>query len=76
MKILLKELFKIKILQYCTQKMVKHFCQTKKRRSILSMFFYKMVAHITMRTYGLNEAFRFVESSWLHRKSRQIREKI
>ena len=29
-----------------------------------------MVAHFTMR---VNQAFRFVEGIWLHRKSRQIR---
>ena len=28
-----------------------------------------------MRTYGVNQVFRFVEGIWLHRKSRQIREK-
>ena len=28
-----------------------------------------------MRTYGVNEAFRFVEGIRLHRKSRQIRKK-
>ena len=27
----------------------------------------------TMRTYGVNQAFRFVEGIWLDRKSRQIR---
>ena len=32
-----------------------------------------MVADLTMRTYGENQAFRFVEGIWLHRKSRQIR---
>ena len=32
-----------------------------------------MVAHLTMRTHGANQAFRFVEGIWLHRKSRQIR---
>ena len=31
-----------------------------------------MVAHLTMCTYGVNEAFRFVECIWLYRKSRQI----
>ena len=30
-----------------------------------------MAAHYTMRTYGVNQAFRFVEGIWLHRKSRQ-----
>ena len=30
-----------------------------------------LVAHKTMRTYGVNQAFRF--GIWLHRKSRQIR---
>ena len=34
-----------------------------------------MVAHFTMRTYGVNQAFRFVEGIWLHRKCRQIRRK-
>ena len=32
-----------------------------------------MVAHFIMRTPGVNQAFRFVEGIWLHRKSRQIR---
>ena len=32
-----------------------------------------MVAHLTMRTHGVNQAYRFVEGIWLHRKSRQIR---
>ena len=31
-----------------------------------------MVAHLTMRTHGVNQALRFVEGIWLHRKSRQI----
>ena len=31
-----------------------------------------MVAHFTMRTYGVNQAFQFVEGIWLHQKSRQI----
>ena len=30
-----------------------------------------MVAHYTMRTYGVNQYFRFVEGIWLHRKSHQ-----
>mgnify|MGYP007015541833 CR=1 FL=1 len=34
-----------------------------------------MVSHLTMRIYGVNQAFRFVEGIWLHQKSRQIREK-
>ena len=32
-----------------------------------------MVAHFTMRTHGVKQAFRFVEGIWLHRKSHQIR---
>ena len=36
-------------------------------------FLYQMVAHFTMHTSGLNEAVRFVESIWFHRKSRQVR---
>ena len=32
-----------------------------------------MVAHFTIRTYGVNQEFRYVESVCLHRKSRQIR---
>ena len=32
-----------------------------------------MVAHLTMRTHGVNQGIRFVEGIWLHRKSRQIR---
>ena len=35
-----------------------------------------MVAHFTMRTHGVNQAFRFVEGIWLHRKSHEIRKKI
>ena len=35
-------------------------------------FLYKMVAHFIMPTYGVDQAFRFVASIWLHRKSRQI----
>ena len=32
-----------------------------------------MVAHFIICTHGVNQAFRFVEGIWLHRKSRQIR---
>ena len=32
-----------------------------------------MVAHFTMRTYGVNQEFRFDRGIWLHRKSHQIR---
>ena len=32
-----------------------------------------MVAHFTMRIYGVNQEFRFDEGIWLHRKSGQIR---
>ena len=32
-----------------------------------------MVADSTMRTYGVNQEYRFVGGIWLHRKSRQIR---
>ena len=31
-----------------------------------------MVAQNTVRTYGINHAFRFVEGIWLLRKSRKI----
>ena len=31
-----------------------------------------MVAQNTVRTYGVNQVFPFVEDIWLHRKSRQI----
>ena len=31
-----------------------------------------MVAHFTMRIYGVNQVFRFVEGIWLLRNSRQI----
>ena len=34
---------------------------------------YYMVAHLTMRTHGVNQAFQFVEGILLHRKSRHIR---
>ena len=36
-------------------------------------FLYYMVAHFTLRKYGVKQAFRFFEGIWLHRKSRQIR---
>ena len=36
-------------------------------------YIYRMVAQNTVRTYGVNQAFRFVEGTWLHRQSRQIR---
>ena len=32
-----------------------------------------MVAHFTIRAHGVNQAFRFVEGIWLHRKCHQIR---
>ena len=32
-----------------------------------------MVAQNTVRTYGVNQVFRFVKGIWLHRKSCQIR---
>ena len=32
-----------------------------------------MVAHLTMRTHGVNQAFRLGEGIWLHRKSNLIR---
>ena len=31
-----------------------------------------MVDHFTVRTYVVNQAFRFVEGIWLHQKGRQI----
>ena len=35
-----------------------------------------MVAQNTVRTYGINQIFRFVEGIWLHRKTRQTRRKF
>ena len=35
----------------------------------------KLDGHFTMRTYGVNQAFRFVEGIWVHRKRHQIRKK-
>ena len=32
-----------------------------------------MIPHFTMRTYGVNQKFRFVEGIWSHRKGHQIR---
>ena len=40
---------------------------------IVTWFLYYMVAHFTLRTYGLNQEFRFDEGIWLHQKSHQIR---
>ena len=42
---------------------------------VKTMVLYKIVAHFTISTYGVNQAFRFVEGFWLHRKGRQISEK-
>ena len=41
---------------------------------LYKIFVYSMVLLLdgSMRTYGVNQAFRFVEGIWLHRKSRQI----
>ena len=44
----------------------------RSHRAVADHGFY-MVAHFTMRTYGVNQAFRLVEGIWLHRNSRQIR---
>ena len=33
---------------------------------------FRLDAHFTLRTYGVNQVFRFVEGTWLHRKSLQI----
>ena len=35
-----------------------------------------MVTQSTVRTYGINQVFRFVIGIWLHRQIRQIRVKI
>ena len=35
--------------------------------------YYLMVAHLTVRTHGVNQAFRLVEGIWLYRTSHQIR---
>ena len=42
-------------------------------QQVTPWFLYHMVAHFTMLTNGVYQAFRFVECIWLHRKSRQIR---
>ena len=42
---------------------------------IQNQFLYQMVAHFTMRIFGLNQVFRFIEGIGLHRKTRQIRKK-
>ena len=34
---------------------------------------YKMVAQNMVRTYGVNQIFRFAEGIWLNRKSCQVR---
>ena len=40
-----------------------------KKKCSVPLFIYKIVAHFTMRTYGVNQEFRFDECIWLHRKS-------
>ena len=42
-------------------------------RPYITWFEYQMVAHFIMHKYGVNQAFRFVEGIWFHRKSCQIR---
>ena len=37
------------------------------------VFLYLMVDHFPMRTYRVNQEFRFIEGIWLHRQSCQIR---
>ena len=39
---------------------------------ICAWFLYKMVAHFTMRKYGVKQKFQFVIGIWLHRKSSEI----
>ena len=36
---------------------------------VVSWFLYYMVAHFTMRTYRVNQAFRFDEGTWLHQNT-------
>ena len=36
-------------------------------------FLYQKVDHFTVRTYGVNQAFRLAEGIWLPQKSSQIR---
>ena len=42
------------------------------QRLAVSWFLYYMVAHFTMRTFGVNQVFRSVIGMLLHRKSHQI----
>ena len=39
----------------------------------ITVFYTSMVVHFTMRTYGVNQAFRFVEDNWSYQQSRQTR---
>ena len=59
-----------------------HFTPNLKIDSLLNVFqvtalkswyLYKMVAQNTVRTYGVKQVFWFVEGTWYHRQSRQIR---
>ena len=34
---------------------------------MFAWFLYEMVAHFTMRTYGVNQVFRFVEGGYIER---------
>ena len=42
------------------------------RECTFPMVLHKMVAHFTMHTHGVCQAFRYLEGIWIHRKSRQI----
>ena len=40
--------------------------------TMVFILYHYMVAHFTLRTYVVNQEFRFVEGIWLHRQSRQV----
>ena len=40
--------------------------------TMVFILYHYMVAHFTLRTYVVNQKFRFVEGIWLHRQSRQV----
>ena len=50
-----------------------HQMQEWKYQIQIDLMVFIIDAHFTMRTHGVNQAFRFVEGIWLHRTSHQIR---
>ena len=56
-------------MRFCLNRSLILICQM----SAETWYLYQMVARNTVKTYGVNQAFRFIEGICLHRQSRQPR---